>query len=368
MQKPEISVIIPAYNIGSYIGKCLDSVLAQDIFDQGYMEIIVVDDGSSDETPAVLDSYAKEHEQIHVIHKKNAGVSAARNDGMEIAQGKYIFFFDGDDFEESYTCREISELADQYDADAVIYGYYRYEDGKIRESCLPAFDQKVYEGEDIAEKVLPAFVGLCDADINHWIAGEKRALYVENPALWRIMLRRDVILKNHLRFDTTLKVGEDTVFITDYLSCASKCVVQQKCYYYLVTRESSAIFQYEKKPMQKLQGKKALMDAREALTARVMERCGRDITAAWEGTTVMSAVEMAFLLSKKSPQLTGRERYKAYRSYVDDPRVIKMVTEFTPGAGSGVKRIPFLLMKKKMFGLLFAATAFLHVIGYEFKR
>ena len=84
MNNPEISVIIPAYNIREYIGKCLDSVLAQDLTDKNMMEIIAVDDGSTDGTAEVLDGYAAKDGRIHVIHKENGGVSAARNDGIAL--------------------------------------------------------------------------------------------------------------------------------------------------------------------------------------------------------------------------------------------------------------------------------------------
>jgi glycosyltransferase involved in cell wall biosynthesis len=368
MNNPEISVIIPAYNIREYIGKCLDSVLAQDLTDKNMMEIIAVDDGSTDGTAEVLDGYAAKDGRIHVIHKENGGVSAARNDGIAAARGKYIFFFDGDDFEEPYTCREIYELAEKNQADTVIYGYYRYEDDAVKETCLPRFDATIYEEKDILKSVMPAFVGLSYQNINDWVAGKPDALYVENPALWRTMVKKSVILENHLQFDTTLRVGEDTVFISDYLSCARKCLIQQKCYYYLVTRESSAIFQYEKKPFDKLRGKVALLDGRMNLTNRIKERCGTDITETWAGTVVMSAVEMAFQLSGKNANASRKERYTAYRSYVDDARVQPLIAGFVPDKGSFVKRVPFMLMKKGRFGLLFFATGLMHLIHYEFKR
>ena len=89
-----ISIIIPAYNIENYIAKCLDSLLNQTYRN---LEIIVVDDGSSDNTGKVIDDYLSKYDNIKVIHKKNAGVSAARNSGIEVASGDYIGFVDGDD-------------------------------------------------------------------------------------------------------------------------------------------------------------------------------------------------------------------------------------------------------------------------------
>ena len=363
----KISVIIPAYNIENYIGKCLESVLAQDI-DMEQMEIIVVDDGSSDNTGSVIDDYASRYANIKPIHKKNGGVSAARNDGIKVATGDYIFFFDGDDFQEKETCRELVEIIEREAADAVIYGSHRFEDGKVYETNYPKFDKTVYEGDSIIKEVMPAFIGLSNDDINNWLAGKPDSLYVENPALWRILVKRSIIVENNLEFDTTLKVGEDTCFISEYLSCCNKVYVQQKCYYYLVTRATSAIFRYEREPLSKLEGKKRLNDARERLVNRIKERNGVDVTDTFAGTIVMSAVEMAFLLSKHNPTVSRKDRYKGYRSFVDDKRVRMLIDGFEIGQGSMVKRIPFIFLKKGWFYLLFLATTMLHVIGYEFKR
>ena len=131
---------------------------------------------------------------------------------------------------------------------------------------------------------------------------------------------------------------------------------------------TSAIFRYEREPLSKLEGKKRLNDARENLVNRIKGRKGVDVTDTFAGTIVMSAVEMAFLLSAHNPTVSRKDRYKGYRSFVDDKRVRKLIEGFEIGTGSKVKRIPFMFLKKGWFYLLFLATTMLHVIGYEFKR
>lgn len=92
---PQISLIVPAYNIKDYLSACLDSCLAQD-FKENY-EIIIVDDGSTDGTAEICDTYAKKSEKITVVHQKNSGLSAARNIGIKKAKGNYVALIDGDD-------------------------------------------------------------------------------------------------------------------------------------------------------------------------------------------------------------------------------------------------------------------------------
>jgi glycosyltransferase involved in cell wall biosynthesis len=91
MGQPLISVIVPIYKVEEYLPRCIDSILAQTYKN---LEIILVDDGSPDKCPAICDEYAKKDSRIKVIHKKNGGVSSARNAGLEAAKGDYIFFVD----------------------------------------------------------------------------------------------------------------------------------------------------------------------------------------------------------------------------------------------------------------------------------
>ena len=95
MEKFILSVIIPVYNVEKYLRKCVDSVLAQDIAD---MEVILIDDGSPDNSGAICDEYAEKDTRVKVIHKENGGISTARNAGLDIARGKYITFVDSDDY------------------------------------------------------------------------------------------------------------------------------------------------------------------------------------------------------------------------------------------------------------------------------
>lgn len=116
----KVSVIMPAYNAEEYIEEAIDSVLAQTL--DSY-ELIVVDDGSKDGTGAILDQYAQQYEQVKVIHQENAGVSAARNQALAVAQGEYYNFLDSDDIMESNALELLYQAAKEQDADLVIARY-----------------------------------------------------------------------------------------------------------------------------------------------------------------------------------------------------------------------------------------------------
>lgn len=120
---PEFSVIVPVYNVAAYLPRCLDSLLAQTFEDY---EVIVVNDGSTDESPAILREYEKKDPRIHGISQANGGLSAARNTGILAAQGQYFCFVDSDDFVEKDLLAAGHQCLSQTNADFISFDYYQY--------------------------------------------------------------------------------------------------------------------------------------------------------------------------------------------------------------------------------------------------
>ena len=118
---PIASVVVPAYCAEKYIDRCINSILNQT---ESNIELWLIDDGSPDQCGNICDIYAQRDPRVHVIHKENAGVSAARNDGIRCASGKYIAFIDADDYIEPDTIASLVCLAEQVKAEIVICGYY----------------------------------------------------------------------------------------------------------------------------------------------------------------------------------------------------------------------------------------------------
>ena len=127
--KPSISVIVPVYNVEHYLRKCLDSIIEQTVRD---IEIIVVDDGSTDSSGEICDTYLDRDSRVKVFHKENGGLSSARNFGIEKATGEYIGFVDSDDFIEPDMYEILLHLIKRYKADLSMCGLYDVFDGKPR--------------------------------------------------------------------------------------------------------------------------------------------------------------------------------------------------------------------------------------------
>ena len=177
-----LSIIIPVYNAETYIGETLSSLLAQDISAEDY-EIICVNDGSKDGSPALLDRFAAEHSNIVVIHKENGGVTTARNAGLEAARGEYIWFVDADDLVYPGALSRLQALAG--DCDRIVFGAYQFIDVLTEEDLA-----KAHRNE------LPTNTPWYDA------------------VVWRCILRRDFLNRYRLNFRyPELTHGEDGLFM-----------------------------------------------------------------------------------------------------------------------------------------------------------
>ncbi len=212
-----VSVIVPAYNAEKCIERCVESILRQDYTD---LELIVVDDGSKDSTPEILDRLAAADARMKVIHQKNAGVSATRNNAIDVAQGRYIQFLDADDWLTSDSTKLLVRTAEEKEADLVIADFYRVVGENLSRKGNILTD-KVLSREEYAEYMMES-----PADYYYGV-------------LWNKLYRRDLIEKYHIRMDEKVSFCEDFIFNLEYiLHCEKICALQVPVYYYVKTEGS----------------------------------------------------------------------------------------------------------------------------------
>lgn len=198
--RPFLSIIIPVYNTASYLSKCINSILEQSFSD---FEILLIDDGSTDGSGAICDMYAGSDYRIRVIHKQNGGVSSARNVGLDNVHGEWIYFVDSDD---ELLPGGLQVLVDGVsdDADNVLGGYERHSsDGEV----LEAIQERITTTFSKEESLYLLFP-----------SQPKYYSYLGYMCLW--LFRSTIIRENNLRFDSSIKIKEDTLFVTQYL-CVS---------------------------------------------------------------------------------------------------------------------------------------------------
>lgn len=215
-----ISVVVPVYNIAPYIGKCIESIQAQTYQD---WELLLVDDGSKDESGAIIDQYAEADKRIRTFHKQNGGVSSARNMALDAAKGEYIAIIDGDDWVEPSLFEDAVNEMRKNNADVFMFEY-SVDTGNI---CLPHHVSDNYYGVCSNEE---AFI---------------HSITPRNRFAWTKVFSSKLLLYSHLpgqkRYRSDIILGEDTLFITEVLADAQKVVYSPKVYYHYEQRQGSAV-------------------------------------------------------------------------------------------------------------------------------
>ena len=207
---PKFSIIIPVYNVEKYLNQCVDSVLNQSFSD---FEIILVDDGSPDNCPQICDEYAEKDNRVKVIHKENGGVSAARNSGIEISSGEFIWFVDSDDY---IMENALTKISDRLSESTDIFGFNRlpllYYDNKIKDISNLEFS---FDKEQLKELI----------NYSH----SNNIL----PYPWRYVYKASLIKDNEMRFDEKMRYGEDSVFNTEaFLRAENVEFIGERLYFY----------------------------------------------------------------------------------------------------------------------------------------
>lgn len=200
---PKVSVIIPVYNVEKYLRECLDSVAGQTLRD---IEIICVDDGSTDGSLDILREYEAKDSRVKVLTQTNQYAGVARNNGLRYAVGSYVFFMDGDDYCSLQLLERALVEAEKTDADMVVFDHNRYDEGTGR----------VEEKRDVAMEQLP---GGCK--VFNYRTNPKRIMSIVNPVPWNKLLRREFLLKWNLTFEP-LSSTNDITFSALCAACADR--------------------------------------------------------------------------------------------------------------------------------------------------
>lgn len=214
---PAISIIVPVYNVEKFLHRCVDSILSQSFTD---FELILVDDESPDNCPAICDDYSKKDSRVIVIHQKNTGVSGARNAGIEAANGEYLYFCDSDDYLSiDYVGKLYLKICSEK-ADMVSAGYTAFD-----EEGVQLYSRSQVEGDYYLETL----------DDRYNFIAKKVLLSGIGWEVYTKLFKHSLINKYRIRFcETCGNFAEDMGFVIEYLLICSKVnVIEEKDYYYI---------------------------------------------------------------------------------------------------------------------------------------
>ena len=219
MKKNLVSIIMPVYNSSKYLKNALDSIIGQTYKN---LEIILINDGSTDNSLEICKKYEKEDKRIVIVDKKNTGVSDSRNLGIDLARGEYIFFMDSDDWLENDAIESLLEIIIKQRVDIVKCNFYREQNGNKIENIYPQelLNKKIDTSE--SKKI-----------IDYILSGKIEAY------LWCLLIKKDIIKKYNIKFDIKLSMAEDTIWLLQLLiNPTTIFIIDKYLYHYNINVKS----------------------------------------------------------------------------------------------------------------------------------
>jgi len=224
-EKAKVAIVIPVYNVEKYVAECLESCISQTLFD---IEIICVNDGSTDESLNIVKEYANKDYRIQIIDKPNGGLSSARNAGIKAAEAEWIVFLDSDDYLMPDACEVVWTQAQHHYTEIITFAAKVYPDRPV---CIPWLTNVLHPRNFRYEYFIP------------------RVLFAENgawPFVWRQAFLKDFLDRTGLLFDEAIRYGEDTVFQFEAFPQAQHLLfIDEELYNYRHIREGSMMAQTE---------------------------------------------------------------------------------------------------------------------------
>ena len=217
------SVIVPIYKIEKYLRRCVDSVLGQTFTD---FELILVDDGSPDSCPKICDEYEKTDARVKVIHKENGGLVSARQAGIRISKGEYIFNLDGDDALCLDALESAEKIIHETNADLISFSYHLSIDGQLGDVVEDLVPEGLYSKDKITEYIFPKL--LSDKNMQH-------IFYF----LWGKAIRRELVYVHQLGVNPAISLGEDlSCVVPCYLDAETVYMSKKAIYLYTIRNDS----------------------------------------------------------------------------------------------------------------------------------
>lgn len=325
---PKISVVIPVYNVENYLHRCVDSVLNQTFQD---LEIILVNDGSQDKSSEICDEYANKDKRIKVIHKKNARVSAARNDGIKMAKGKYISFIDSDDWIEPEMYQEMINKAKKLNLDFIMCDYKKksneYEDKRTQ-----PIRGGYYSKDDIKNELFQCLIMFENIEFPPTISN------------WVCLFNLEFLRKNYLYYDEDIHYCEDSIL-------GSKIMFHANNFYYLKNHHYYNYFYNPTSTTNTYNGKK--WDSYLKINERLVKYFGKTIE--FDFTRQLKINMLYFALNAlgqiKYSENGGQEKIKMIKGIMYHSKVTELFKDFKLPNVSWKTKVIILLIKFKMVRL-----------------
>ena len=287
---PMVSIVVPVYNGEKCLARCVESIVSQTYKD---WELLLIDDGSKDQSLSLCKEYESKCSNIRVIHKENEGVSATRNRGLQEAKGTYIQFVDCDDYVEKDFLEQMVLSMEQNEADFVVAGYTRRKDGTITRNCP---NPQVLTGK---KEIAASFFVL----YNQW--------YLNTP--WNKLFRREKIVAG---FRKEISLGEDLLFNLEYLKQVDKLVVIAHAgYQYCIENQQSLAIQFREDRFENT------LFLHNALIEFVKEELGMVESAEWNDIAFIKGIRFSITNLMRADTVSAKKKKEYIKNWISNEEV-----------------------------------------------
>lgn len=219
----KFSIIVPIYNVESYLPQCIESVLCQSFKDY---ELILVDDGSPDGCPLLCDKYKEQESRVRVIHKRNGGLVSARKAGVEIATGDYCIALDGDDWLDDNALEKLSVIEKKYNPDLIRFGFTLSRSNFFKEVPIMAFRNGYYSRDEMERDLVP------------WlIYGKDGKCFPQS--IWGSAIKRQLYYQEQMQVPDVISIGEDASVMNPIHFKAKNLYIMKDCLYFYRANDNS---------------------------------------------------------------------------------------------------------------------------------
>ena len=279
------SVIVPCRNVADTVEKAIAGPLASPLRD---LEVIVVDDGSTDDTAEVLERVAASDPRVRVLHSGGRGVSAARNMGLDAARGEFVFFLDADDVVESELYSKVVDALRRDDADYCMVSHDEVFSLTGKKYDFPMKgDYRFFCNDEILNRFIPRFFGYSFAQVMRFYEGVPLFSDREMGAVWSGGFRLGRIRECNVRFDKSIEIYEDAMFLSEFLmECRRTTIVDEVLYHYMISASGS--MHSKSRGPQFFGNKLRLLAKREELDVK----SGGRLTSIYAASCVFSLLEI----------------------------------------------------------------------------
>lgn len=342
--KPEISVIVPVYNTERYLERCILSLTEQTLNE---IEILLVDDGSTDRSGAILDDFAGRDQRIRVIHKENEGQGLARNEGLKLMQGTFVCFLDSDDHYERNALSRMVSAMKETGADLLSFGY-RIDDAGGNLVMSPHIRERVYEKTEDKDEIREEFLMHLFGE-----RGQEDELAAVSACM--SVFRADIIREHGIRFPSERVVdSEDNAFSLSYCRYVKRAAVIEDVLYHYCRNEDSFTQHYRKDRFRLIKAHYAMLSdyakgfgytGEDPLSTEVRQRIAR---TGWIG--LMAVLKQEY---RHSGRTGFREKAKEIRR---DETTASILNELDAASLSLKQKVFYDTLLKERYGFLSLLT------------